>query len=146
MPPPSAFQYRLAAYSTTPPALLRLLSAQAWRLAFFGAGSLSRSTDGSFAACAQQCGPMRRIDVLMPVAESDPQAQLRIAAFQRSLAKLGRNVRLDHRSGAGDIDRDRAFAVELVGLRPDVLLAAGTTELAALRPGPHLGNSGGLLH
>ena len=39
------------------------------------AGSLSRSTDGSLAACAQRHGPMRRIGL----AEGDPQAQLRVA-------------------------------------------------------------------
>jgi len=47
---------------------------------------------------------------------------------------IGRNVRIDYRWAAGEVDRNRTFATELVGLRPDVLLAGGTPELAALGP------------
>jgi putative ABC transport system substrate-binding protein len=89
-----------------------------------------------FAACAQ-AGPMRRVGVLMPIAQGDPIGPPRVAAFQQRLQTLGwtegRNIRIDYRWGAGDIERERIFATELVGLRPDVLLAAGTPELAALR-------------
>jgi len=89
------------------------------------------------AGWAQQPARMRRIGVLMPIAEGDPIGPPRVTAFQQGLQKLGwtegRNVRIDYRWGAGDIERERAFATELVGLRPDVLLASGTPVLAALQ-------------
>ena len=90
------------------------------------------------AARAQQPVPMRRIGVLMQMAESDRQGQLRIAAFRQSLEKLGwtdgRNVRIDYRWGDLDVERMRKLASELVGLRPDVLFAGDTSTLAALQP------------
>jgi putative ABC transport system substrate-binding protein len=89
------------------------------------------------AARAQQGGPLPRIGVLMQFAESDQDGQLRVASFRGGLAKLGwtdgSNVRIDYRWGAGDISQTRAFATELVGLRPDVLLAGSTPMVAALR-------------
>jgi putative ABC transport system substrate-binding protein len=88
------------------------------------------------AARAQQAGPMRRVGVLMPGSESDTEEQSRVTAFQDGLAKAGwtngRNVQIDYRWGALNSDRLAAFAIELVGLRPDVLFAGNTTALAAL--------------
>jgi putative ABC transport system substrate-binding protein len=88
------------------------------------------------AARAQQPDQMRRIGALIPGTESGP-AQVWRIAFERGLQKLGwidgRNVRIDYRWAAGDIDRYRAFATELVGLRPDVLFAGNTPALAALQ-------------
>jgi putative ABC transport system substrate-binding protein len=80
---------------------------------------------------------MRRIGVLVPSPESDEDAQSRLAAFGQSLGKLGwidgRNIRIDYRWGAADIDRVRTLASELVGVRPDVLFASGTPAVTALR-------------
>jgi putative tryptophan/tyrosine transport system substrate-binding protein len=80
---------------------------------------------------------MQRIGVLMPGTETDQEEQLRVTAFQQGLTKLGwtgaRNIQIDYRWGALDIDRMRTFAGELVGLRPDVLFAGNTTALAALQ-------------
>jgi putative ABC transport system substrate-binding protein len=80
---------------------------------------------------------MRRIGVLMNVAADDPQGQARFAAFQQVLQQLGwsdgRNVRIDTRWGANDVDRDRRYAAELVALAPDVILATGTLSVAALQ-------------
>jgi putative ABC transport system substrate-binding protein len=88
-------------------------------------------------ARAQQGTAMRRIGVLMPGTETDQEEQSRVTAFQQGLAKAGwtngSNVQIDYRWGALDIDRVRAFAIELVGLRPDVLFAGNTTTLAALQ-------------
>ena len=96
------------------------------------------ATAALFAARAQQPAPMRRIGVLMQMAESDRQGQLRVVAFRQSLEKLGwtdgRNVRIDYRWGDLDVQRMRKLATELVGLRPDVLFAGDTSTLAALRP------------
>jgi putative tryptophan/tyrosine transport system substrate-binding protein len=51
------------------------------------------------AARAQQGERMRRIDVLMAYAESDPEGQALVAAFREGLQKLGwtesRNIRID---------------------------------------------------
>jgi len=88
------------------------------------------------AARAQQGGPMRRVGALMPGSETDMEEQSRVTGFQQGLAKTGwtkgHNVQIDYRWGALDTDRTRAFAIELVGLRPDVLFAGNTTALAAL--------------
>jgi putative ABC transport system substrate-binding protein len=85
-------------------------------------------------ARAQQGGPMRRIGVLMSVAADGPQGQARLAAFLKGLQQLGwtdgRNVRIDHRWGAGDAERSRKYAAELVTLGPDVILASGDPVMA----------------
>ena len=70
---------------------------------------------------------MRRVGVLMSVAEADPEAQARLAAFQQGLQQLGwivgRNVRIDIRWGGSNAENIRRYAVELVALTPDVILA-----------------------
>jgi putative ABC transport system substrate-binding protein len=84
---------------------------------------------------------MRRVGVLMGVAEDDPEGQARVAAFRQGLADLswadGRNVHIDYRWAAGDTDRIRAYAAELVALAPDVLVGNGTSPLRALRDATH---------
>ena len=80
---------------------------------------------------------MRRIGVLMNLAADDAEGQARIAAFLLGLQKLGwaddRNVRIDYRWGAGDAESSRRYAVELVALAPDVILASGTATVAGLQ-------------
>ena len=44
----------------------------------------------------------------------------------------GRNVRIDHRWGAGDADLMHRYAAELVALAPDVILASGTSAVGPL--------------
>jgi putative ABC transport system substrate-binding protein len=89
-----------------------------------------------FAARAQQPERMRRIGVLMGV-EYDAEGQARIAAFRQGLNDLGwiedRNLRIEYRWAGGDVDRIRAYAAELAGLMPDLLVGNGTPTLAALR-------------
>jgi putative ABC transport system substrate-binding protein len=88
------------------------------------------------AARAQQPERMRRIGVLMPLGEDDPEAQARVAAFRQGLQQLGwndgRNVRIDYRWTAGDVDRIRRYAVELAALAPDVILATGSPTVGPL--------------
>jgi putative ABC transport system substrate-binding protein len=88
------------------------------------------------AARAQQPDRMRRIGVLMPLATDDPVGQARITAFLQVLQQLGwtdgRNVRMDYRWGAGDADRVRRYAAELLALAPDVILANGNAGVAPL--------------
>ena len=88
-------------------------------------------------ADAQQPDRMRRIGVLMGLAESDPEGQARIAAFRQGLRELGwiegRNIRFDIRWVAGDAARAGAFAVELVSLAPEVILGTNTPPMRALK-------------
>ena len=89
------------------------------------------------AARAQQPERMRRIGVLLPYAADDREGQTRLAAFQQALAELGwsdgGNVRIETRWGAGDPDRYRQYAAELVALAPDVVVAVTTAVAAALQ-------------
>ena len=89
------------------------------------------------AAEAQQAGKVRRIGILMSLAADDPEAPPRIAAFAQGLQELGwidgRNVRIDYRWSAGDVERYRKYAVELVALAPDVILASNTSIVRALQ-------------
>ena len=81
------------------------------------------------AARAQQMRRIRRIGVLMSTTPDDVEGQARIAAFLKGLQQWGwavaGNVRIDTRWGAGDADRIRKYAAELVALAPDVILASG---------------------
>jgi putative tryptophan/tyrosine transport system substrate-binding protein len=67
---------------------------------------------------------VRRIGVLMSMAADDSLGQASIAAFARGLQQLGwevgGNVQIDYRWGAGDTERFRRYAAELVALAPDV--------------------------
>jgi putative ABC transport system substrate-binding protein len=85
---------------------------------------------------AQQAGPVRLVGVLMNFAESDPPAQPLLAAFRSALSKLGwtegGNLRIELRWGAGNPDRVRKFAKELVDLRPDVIFCHNTVVVSAL--------------
>ena len=87
-------------------------------------------------ARAQQQNRVRRIGVMIANAESDPEGQDRVAALRRGLQELGwaegRNLRIEYRWAAGDSNRARQLARELVTLEPDVILAIGTPALSAL--------------
>ena len=88
------------------------------------------------AARAQQPERMRRIGVLMNLTSDDPEAPGRVAAFAQGLGELGwavgRNVMIDYRWGAGDVERNRKYAAELIALAPQVILANSTQAVAAL--------------
>jgi putative tryptophan/tyrosine transport system substrate-binding protein len=89
------------------------------------------------AARAQQAERVRRIGVMMPLAESDSETQSRVAALRENLQKLGwiegRKLRIDYRWAVSDLDRARTVAKELVGLIPDVILPSTTQMLAAVQ-------------
>jgi len=89
------------------------------------------------AARAQQRERVRRIGVLMNLAEDDSETPIRLAAFVRGLQELGwtdgRNVRIDTRWGAGDVELFRKHAAELVALPSDVILATGSPVVRALQ-------------
>jgi len=88
------------------------------------------------AARAQQTDRVRRIGVLMSTAADDAEGQARLRAFVQGLQELGwtdgRNVRFDYRWPAGDAERIRKYAAELVALAPDVILAGGGAVVPSL--------------
>jgi putative ABC transport system substrate-binding protein len=89
------------------------------------------------AARAQQPDKVRRIGVLMSMAESDPEGQAHLAAFTQALSELGwtrgRNLQMEVRWGGADINRIRTFAKELAALQPEVIVSQGTPVTAALQ-------------
>jgi putative ABC transport system substrate-binding protein len=89
------------------------------------------------AARTQQTDRMRRIGVLIAIySQTDREGQARVAAFLDTFQKLGwtdgRNVRIEYRWGAGDTDRTKASAAELVRSVPDVIVVTGNVALAEL--------------
>jgi putative ABC transport system substrate-binding protein len=86
---------------------------------------------------AQQPERMRRIGVLMGLAEGDAEGRARAATFLRALQELGwveaRNVHVDWRWAGGEVARTQALAMELVNSAPDVIVVNTPPGLAALR-------------
>jgi putative ABC transport system substrate-binding protein len=80
-------------------------------------------------ARAQQPARMRRVGALLNLSADDPEALSRVTAFAQGLQQLGwsdgRNVRIDFRWSAGDVERARRYATELLELAPDVVVASG---------------------
>src|SRR3979409_1499099 len=89
---------------------------------------------GAGAAGAQQGERVRRIGVLMAFAESNLEGQANVAAFREGLQKLGwtegRNIRIDTRWAAFDVQAMQRFAAELVALQPDLILSPHTPTTA----------------
>jgi putative ABC transport system substrate-binding protein len=89
------------------------------------------------AARGQQGERMRRIGVLMHLAADDPEGQRRVAAFLQGLQEagwvVGRNVDIDMRWAAGEADRFRRYAMEIVALTPDVILTSATPSIRAMQ-------------
>jgi putative ABC transport system substrate-binding protein len=92
-------------------------------------------------ARAQQPERMRRIGVVMAYAGSDPNGQVQVAAFRQALQKLGwiegRNIRIDFRYAFDDSARVRALAVELLGLKPDLMVSNSNFITAILQSEVH---------
>src|SRR5262249_12831654 len=69
--------------------------------------------------------------------ESDPGAQARVTIVRQGLEKLGwtvgRNLAIDYRWGASDVERGRRAAAELIALAPDMILCGGSPAVPALQ-------------
>src|SRR5829696_1896961 len=89
------------------------------------------------AARAQPPERMRRIGVLVGLAENDPEMKQRLAGFREGLERLGwsegGNVTIDYRFAPAGTQA-HLLARELVALQPDVILAQSTPATAALKP------------
>src|SRR5262249_45441245 len=101
--------------------LLGGASAAAWPLAVRG----------------QQGERGKRVSLLNARAENDLPLQAGTAALLEMLAKLGwiegRNLRIDVRFAADDLNRLHAYAAELVSLAPDVIVSTSAVATRALQ-------------
>src|SRR5262245_59007368 len=99
--------------------------------------TLLGSAAASWPARAQEGQRVRRISVLMSQSADDPDALAWISAFAQGLQErgwtVGGNVRIEYRWGAGDLDRFRKYAAELVALSPDVIVATAGSIVGALQ-------------
>jgi putative ABC transport system substrate-binding protein len=102
-------------------------------LAFLG----SAAVGWPLLARAQKPERMRRIGVLMSHSADDPDALAMVSAFAQGLQErgwtVGGNARIEYRWGAGDLDRFRRYAAELVALSPDVVLASAGSIVGAFQ-------------
>src|SRR5262245_41566516 len=121
---------------TEPPSPLRMLFSRHTKRREFIA-LLGGAAAWPLAARAQQGERVRRIGVLMSAVEGDQRGLESITAFAQGLAELGwtvgRNVRIEYRWGAGDLDRFRRYAAELIALSPDVVLATAGSIVGAFQ-------------
>src|SRR3954449_12681258 len=80
---------------------------------------------------------VRRIGVFLPTTAGDAESMSMIAALLQGLQESGwtegRNIRTEFRWGAGDAERYRKIAADLVALAPDIILANGGLAVAALQ-------------
>jgi putative ABC transport system substrate-binding protein len=89
-------------------------------------------------ARAQRPDQIRRVGVLMGLAEDDPDSKPRLGAFRQGLEKLGwsegRNIHLDVRFALPANEQQVQMLVkELLALSPDVIVAQSTAPTAAFR-------------
>lgn len=89
------------------------------------------------ASIAQHSDHEKRIGALIAYSENDSKGQAFLSGFTQRLEQLGwtkgRNLKMEVRWAAGDVDQMRTFAKELVDLQPDVILAHTTPVTASLQ-------------
>jgi putative ABC transport system substrate-binding protein len=89
------------------------------------------------AARAQKQERTRLVGVLIGTGENDPESKRRVEALQRGLRDAGwiegRNIHLEYRFSGADLGRMQRFALEVVGITPDVIVVHSNDFLAALR-------------
>src|SRR5215831_16032469 len=90
-----------------------------------------------FVSTAEQPGGVRRVGVLVNFREGDPDGQVRLQAFRQRLKELGwtegSNLQIEYRFSASNLERIRLNVAEIIGLAPDVIVAANTQAVAALQ-------------
>ena len=88
-------------------------------------------------ARAQQARKVPLVGVLIPFEKGDDEGERRQNAFQNGLEQFGwrngQNIRIEYRWVGSNRDRIRDAAVELVGLKPNVILASSALTLAPLQ-------------
>src|SRR6476659_915682 len=73
----------------------------------------------------------------MGIGEDDPEAKPRVDALREGLQEHGwvhgRNIQLEYRWTAGDLERTQRLAKEIVDLKPDLIVVHSTPAANALR-------------
>ena len=89
------------------------------------------------AARAQPSRSGRKVGVLMPFVDGDPEGKRELAGFARQLRQFGwidgHNVRVEYRWAGGDSGRMQSQARELVEWRADVIVANSSPLLRAVQ-------------
>jgi putative ABC transport system substrate-binding protein len=84
---------------------------------------------------SQGAGRIRTIGFLMGLSD-DNEAKVRIKAFEQGLKSLGwtpgNDIHIEYRFSAGDAGRMRAYARELVALKPDLIVGHSTPVVTQL--------------
>jgi putative ABC transport system substrate-binding protein len=88
------------------------------------------------AARAQPAGRIRRVGILMPYAEGNPEYQSQVLALRQELGKLGWTdgvkIQFDERWTTDNMDRVRDNAASLLASNPDVVVAVGGRVIPVL--------------
>jgi len=88
-------------------------------------------------ARAQQSNEMRRIGILVPANSTDIKFQIQVQAFEQELKKfgwtIGQNVQIETRWATANLADIRKNAAELVALKPDAILAHGSSTVGPLQ-------------
>src|SRR5262249_6414183 len=112
-----------------------------WKRREFVAALAGAATLAPLPARGQQPRTPRRIGVMMSTGPASAVApgrvpHLRLPAFMQGLQEygwaVGRNVRVEIRWPAGDAERTRRDAAELIAFAPDVILATGSATVPSL--------------
>jgi ABC-type uncharacterized transport system substrate-binding protein len=89
------------------------------------------------AASAQQNDGTRHVGILVPANASDMKFQIQVQAFEQELKKfgwmIGQNVEIDVRWATADPSEIRRNAAELAALKPDVILAHGSSTIGPMQ-------------
>jgi ABC-type uncharacterized transport system substrate-binding protein len=98
------------------------------------AGAVAMS---SRVARAQQADGVRRVGIIVPASSSDMKFQIQVQAFEQELKKfgwmIGQNVEIEVRWATADPGEIRRNAAELAALKPDVILAHGSSTLGPMQ-------------
>jgi putative ABC transport system substrate-binding protein len=102
-------------------------------IGLLGAAAASRP----HSALAQQGERVRKVGVLINIAENDPQLQAGLGQFRQVLQQLGwtegRNIRIDMRFARSNFEQLPVLAKEVVASQPEVILVQTTPAVAALQ-------------
>jgi putative ABC transport system substrate-binding protein len=103
----------------------------------FLVGLVGMAASWPLAVRAQQDRRVRRVGVLTNGKPTDVGYRSNMTAFAEGLQKLGwvegQNVRMDYRWTGDEADLAKLYAVELVGMAPEVILCSTTDNLIALQ-------------
>ncbi len=85
-----------------------------------------------------QSNRMRRVGVLLGLAEKDPEANARVKAFRLGMRDLewieDRNIQIDYRFAGSNLESINTHVAELVKSPPEVIVANSTPVMRALKP------------